>query len=62
MNTYMVSLSNPKTKFPEIKSNPGKAHHQNVGSSIGHYTEIISVISLSIYFKLKNYLKRLIDP
>ena len=32
MNTSMVSLSNPKTEFPEIKSNPGKAHHQNVGS------------------------------
>ena len=28
MNTSMVSLSYPKTKFPEIKSNPGKAHRQ----------------------------------
>jgi hypothetical protein len=32
VNTSMVSLSYPKTKFPEIKSNPGKADHRNIGS------------------------------
>jgi hypothetical protein len=28
MNTIMVSLSYPKTRFVEIKSKPEEAHHQ----------------------------------
>jgi hypothetical protein len=28
MNTTIVSLSYPKTKFQKINSNPGKAHQQ----------------------------------
>jgi hypothetical protein len=31
MHTSMVSLSYPKTRVREIKSNPGKAHHHNIG-------------------------------
>jgi hypothetical protein len=58
----MVILSYPKTRFPEIKSNAEKAHRQKNCWYIGNYTETIPFISLSKYFKMKNYLKRMIGP
>ncbi len=62
MNTDMVSLSYSKIRFSEIKSNPGKAHHRKICSQIGNYTKILSAINLRKYFKMKNYVKRMISP